>query len=172
MRKKAEKQNRETMGIAWLVRWVHSNNKKEIVNVISGRKKIEDIIDIAKDIYIRERLYFSEKMYLSHYLLGATRRREWFGMNVPIYTSYQSQCYRELMKNIEKNGLDKKETKDLMNCWVKQPQYVTIGYSPFLEIYKVSNLCLHKNDMGNEIIEWDEPVVGGSFKKEKYEFKK
>ena len=79
---------------AWLVRWgCYSQNKDEclkrsgieekIVDVISIRKDFDkQIIEMAKDIYRREMLSFSEKIYLSNYSNGEKRRREFFGRAV------------------------------------------------------------------------------------------
>lgn len=167
---------------AWLVQWgFHAQNEDEclkrleieekIVDVISIRRDFDkQIIEIAKDIYGREMLSFSEKVSLSNYSNGEKRKKEFFGRAVPVFTHYQSDLYRNLMKAINENGLDNKKVKELSEKWSKYPQYITVGHNPYLEIRKVFNLSVYRD--GNEILEWDFPLADGSFKREKYECKK
>ncbi len=169
---------------AWLVRWgCYDQNEDEclkrsginekVVDVICVRKDFDKyIVEIAKDIYKREMLSFSEKISLSNYSNGEKRRKEFFGGAVPVFTHYQSDLYRNLMKAINENGLDDKKVKNLSEKWSKYPQYITVGHNPYLEIIKVFNLSVSKSDNGNEVIEWDCPLADGSLKREKYECKK
>ena len=167
---------------AWLVQWgFHAQNederlkqsgiKEKIIDVISIRKDFNKIAEVAKEIYKREMLSFSEKIYLENYSLGEKRKKEFFGGSVPIFTHYQSDVYRNLMKTINEKGLDDLKVKDLSNKWSKYPQYIIIGHNPYLKIIKVFNLSISKDKNGNEIMEWDRPLVNGSFKREKYEYK-
>ena len=168
----------------WLVQWgCHAQNedeclkrsgiKEKIVDVISMRKEFDKhIVEIAKDIYKREMLSFSEKIYLSNYSVGEKRRKKFFGGQVPVFTHYQSDLYRNLMKTINEKGLDSPEIKDLSNKWSKHPQYITIGHNPYLEVIRVFNLSAHEDKDGSEVIEWDRPLADGSLKREKYEGKK
>lgn len=172
------------MKIAWLSQWgCHAQNedeclrrsgiKKKIVDVISARKDFDrHIIEMAKDIYKREMLSFSEKIYLSDYAKGEKRKREFFGGSVPVFTHYQSEIYRSLMKTINDKGLSNPKVKELSDKWRKYPQYIVVGHNPYLEIIKVFNLSVYKGEDGCEIIEWDRPLADGSSKKEKYEFRK
>ncbi|MBL7155069.1 MAG: hypothetical protein ISS88_01000 [Candidatus Portnoybacteria bacterium] len=171
------------MKIAWLVQWgCHTQNenkclkrsgiKKKIVDVISIRKDFKDIIEMAKDIYKREILSFSEKVYLSNYSLGGKRKKEFFGGQVPVFTHYQSDLYRNLMKTINEKGLEDPKAKDLSNKWSKYPQYIMVGHNPYLEIIKVFNLSVYEDKNGNEIMEWDYPLANGNLKREKHECKK
>lgn len=167
---------------AWLVRWgCHAQNEDEclkrsgiqekIVDVISIRKDFDrQIIEIAKDIYGREMLSFSEKVSLSNYSNGEKRKKEFFGGAVPVFTHYQSDLYRNLMKATQEKGLGDLETKKLFEQWSKYPQYITVGHNPYLEIRKVFNLSVYRD--GSEVMEWDCPLADGSFKREKYECKK
>jgi len=169
------------MKVAWLIQWRCNslNNeenclkqlgiKQKIVDVVSGRKNLEHIIEIAKDIYKREMLSFSEKVYLSK---SRKRKKEYFGRSIPVFTHYQSGLYRDLIKIMEEKGFNHPKVKDLLNKWSKHPQYVIVGYTPYLEVIKVFNLSVYKNKNGNEVAEWDRPLANGSFKREKYEFKK
>lgn len=169
---------------AWLVQWgCHAQNedeclkrsgiKEKIVDVISIRKDFDkQIVDIAKDIYKREMLSFSEKISLSNYSNGEKWRKEFFGEVVPVFTHYQSNLYRNLMKATQEKGLEHQDTKRLLDQWRKYPIYITIGHNPYLEISKIFNMSVSKNDNGNEVIEWDCPLADGSSKREKYEFKK
>ena len=65
----------------WLVQWNFCGGNeskrlkqcgitKKIVDIISIRKTFEQIIDIAKDIYRRDRLSYSEKVSLANYSKG------------------------------------------------------------------------------------------------------
>ncbi len=167
---------------AWLVQWgCHAQNEdeclkrsgidKKIIDIISVRKDFDQIIEIAKDIYKRETCSFSEKIYFSDYSMGEKRKKEFFGGTVPVFTHYQSDLYRNLMKATNEKGLDNTETKKLLNKWRKCPEYITVGHNPYMEIRKVFNLSVYQNDSGNEVIEWDCLLADGSFKKEKYEYK-
>ena len=170
------------MKMAWLVRWgCHSQDedeclrrseiKQKIVDVISVRKDFDKhIVEIARDIYKQKMLSFSEKVSLSNYSNGEKQKKEFSGGTVPIFTHYQSDLYRNLMKATQEKGLDDIETKKLLEQWSKYPQYITVGHNPYLEIRKVFNLSVYRD--GNEVIEWDFPLADGSFKREKYECKK
>src|SRR3989338_6938844 len=172
------------MKMAWLVRWgCHSQDedeclrrseiKQKIVDVISVRKDFDKhIVEIARDIYKQKMLSFSEKVSLSNYSKGEKHRKEFFGGAVPVFTHYQSDVYRNLVKTINEKGLDDPKVKDLSDKWSKYPQYILVGHNPFLEIIKVFNLLVYENNGGNEIVEWDWPLADGSFKREKHEFKK
>ena len=127
---------------------------------------------MAKDIYKRNRLSFSEKIYLSNYSLGKKRKKEFYGNNVPVFTHYQSDIYRDLMKNIQLNGLDDPKTKKLSEKLSQYPQYIIVGHNPHLEIWKVFNVSVGRNNKGYEVIEWDCPLADGSLRKEKYEVEK
>lgn len=168
---------------AWLVLWgCHTQNEDEclgrsgidekVIDIISVRKVFDkQIIEIAKDIYKREMLSFSEKVLLSNYSKGEKRGKEFFGKSVPVITHYQSDLYRNLMKATREKGLDDQETKKLLEQWRKYPEYIMIGHNPYLEIRKVFNLFVYQDDNSNEIIGWDYPLADGTFKREKYEFK-
>lgn len=168
---------------AWIVQWgYYAQNeeeclrrlgiKKKIVDVISIRRCFDkQIIEIAKDIYKREILSFSEKIYLSNYSKGEKRKKEFFGGTVPIFTHYNSNLYRNLMETINEQGLDSKEVKELSDKWNKYPRYIIVGHNPYLKIKEVLNLVLYEDDNGREILEWVLPLPGGNRKKEKYEFK-
>ncbi len=161
------------MKTAWLVQWgCHDQNKEKVIDVISARNDFDKVVEIAKDIYRKERLSLSEKVYLAGYKNGREREKEFFSVRVPIFTHYQSDLYRNLMKSIDEKGLTSKETQKPWGVYEKYPQYVSIGHNPYLEIVKVFNLSVCGHDGGNEILEWDRPLVDGSFKKEKYECKK
>lgn len=172
------------MKMAWLVQWgYHSQNEDEclkrsgveekIIDVISIRKDFDKhIVEIAKDIYKREMLSFSEKVYLSNYSKGEKHRKEFFRESVPVFTHYQSDLYRSLMKAINEKGLADLKVKELSDKWSKYPIYITVGHNPYLEIRRVFNLSVYQGDNGNEVIEWDCPLADGGFKREKYERKK
>lgn len=169
---------------AWLVQWgCHTQNEdeclkqsgidKKVIDIISVRKDFDkQIIEIAKDIYKREMLSFSEKISLSNYSNGEKRSKEFFGGTIPVFTHYQSGLYRNLMKTINEKGLDDKKVKELFEKWSKYSQYITVGYNPYLEIRKIFNLFVYQSDNGNEVIEWDCQLADGSLKREKYECKK
>lgn len=170
--------------IAWLVQWgCHAQNEddclkrsgidEKVIDIISARKDFDkQIIETAEDIYRQKILSFSEKIYLSNYSLGEKRRREFFGGLVPVFTHYQSDLYRKLMRAISDKGLKDKEVVELSEKWSKYPQYITVGHNPYLEIIKVFNLVVYENSGGKEVVEWDRPLADSSFKREKYEFKK
>ncbi len=172
------------MRIAWLVQWgCHAQNENDclkrsgidekVIDIISARKDfVKQIIETAKDIYRQKILSFSEKVYLSNYSLGEKRKREFFGGSVPVFTHYQSDLYRKLMRAISDKGLNDKEVMELSEKWSKYPQYITVGHNPYLEIRKVFNLSVYRNNNGNEVIEWDYQLADGNTKKEKYECKK
>lgn len=165
---------------AWLVQWgCHGLNedeylkragiKEKIIDVISIRKDFDNIVEIAKDIYKREILSFSEKIYLSNYSLAKKRRKEFFGVSVPVFTHYQSDLYRNLIKATNDNGLGSAKTKEFHGKWIRYPNYILVGHNPYLEIIKVFNLRVYESKDGNEILEWDRPLADGSLKREKYE---
>ncbi len=178
------KEGSNKMRIAWLVQWgCHAQNeaeclkrsgiKEKVVDVISVRKDFDkQIIDIAKDIYKRGAFSFSEKVYLSNYSLGEKRKKEFFGGRIPVFTHYQSDLYRNLMRATQEKGLDHEETRKLSDQWGQSPQYITVGHNPYLEIIKVFNLSVYEDKSGNEIIEWERPLANGNLQREKYEFKK
>jgi len=168
---------------AWLVQWgCHGQNEDEclkqsgisekIIDVITARKDFDKIVEVAKDIYKSERLSFSEKIFLSNYLLGEKRKKEFFGGSTPVFTHYQSDLYRNLMKAINDKGLNSQKVKDLSIKWSNYPQYVIVGHNPYLEIIKVFNLSVYEDKDGGEIIEWNRPLANGTLKREKYEFNK
>ena len=171
-----------TMRKAWLVRWgcyfqnedeclKRSGIEKKIVDVISVRKDFNKIMETAKNIYQYTMLSFSEKISLSNYSNGEKRKKEFFGGVVPVFTHYQSDLYRSLMKST-KSGLDSKKKQELIERWKRCPEYITVGYNPYLEIRKVFNLFVYLDDNGNELIEWDWSLPNGSLKKEKHNLKK
>ena len=176
-----EKEELETMKQAWLVRWgFHAEKEDEclkragiddkIVDVLSVRKNFSDIIEIAKDIYKRKMFSFSQKAYLSNYSRGKQRGKEFFGVSTPVFTSYNSDVYQNFRKALNE-GRDDTEIRELRNKVIKYPRCVIVGYNPQLEIIKVFNLSIYQGAYGNEIIEWDEPLTDGSFRREKYELK-
>jgi len=172
------------MKIAWLVQWGcygqdedeclrQSGISEKIIDIISARKDFDkQIIEIAKDIYKRERLSFAEKIFLSNYSLGEKRKKEFFGRSTPVFTHYQSDLYRNLIKAINEEGLNSPRVKDLSDKWSKHPQYIIVGHNPYLEIIKVFNLSVYEDKDGGGVIEWDRPLASGSFKREKYDHKK
>ena len=172
------------MKIAWLVQWgchgqdedeclKQSGISKKVIDIISARKDFDkQIVEIAKDIYKRERLSFGEKIFLSNYSLGEKRKKEFFGRSTPVFTHYQSDLYRNLMKAINEKGLDSPKVKELSSGWGKSPQYIIVGHNPYLEIIKVFNLLVYEDKNGGEVIEWDRPLANGSLKREKYELNK
>ena len=173
-----------TMKKAWLVQWgFHAQNedeclkrsgiKNKVIDIISIRKDFDkQIIKIAKDIYKRKMLSFSEKIYLENYSMGEKRKKEFFSKSTPVFTHYQSGLYRNLMRTINDKGLGSPRVKALVDKWSKYPQCIIVGHNPYLEIIKVFNLSVSENENGNEIMEWDRPLVNGSLKREKYEHKK
>lgn len=88
-----------------------------------------------------------------------------------MFTHYESDLYRNLTKIIDEKDLGDPKVKDLFDKWSKYPQYIIVGYNPYLEIIKVFNLSVYESKDGNEALEWDRPLTDGSFKREKYEFK-
>jgi hypothetical protein len=169
------------MNKAWLVMWhVHGRNEKDfleqlgikqkIIDIISVRRRFEDMIETAQDIYKQYTFSVGEKMYLAHYTKGNARQKKFFGKAVPFYTSYTSNLYKELAKSMQNNGVEHAETRRLSKKWSKYPQYVIVGHNPSIEIYKVSNLQLNKRYDGTKYLEWDHPLVNGAFKKKYYEY--
>jgi len=169
---------------AWLVQWgYHAQNENEylkqsgieekVIDVISVRKDFDkQIIEIAKDIYKRKMLSFSEKIYLENYSMGKKRKKDFFSGSIPVFTHYQSGLYRNLMRTINDKGLGSPRVKALSDKWSKYPQYIIVGHNPYLEIIKVFNLSISEDKNGNEIMEWDRPLANGSLKREKYEYKR
>jgi len=169
---------------AWLVQWgFYAPNEEEclkrfgirekVIDVISARKKFDkQIVEMAKDIYKREALSFSEKVFLSNYSKGKSNWEEFFGSQVPVSTHYQSDTYSNLIKAINENGLSDKKVKKLLAKWGKHPVYVKVGHNPHLEIRKVFNLFEYWDDDGKEVLEWNYPLPNGNTKKGKYKSKK
>jgi len=168
---------------AWLVQWrCYAQNEdeclkkmgieKKVVDIISVRKSFEEIVETAKEIYLRKILSFSEKIYFSNYKKGRKRINKLFEESVSIFRYYQSDFCQNLIKTLNKKDLSNSEKKDLIDKWKKYPKYITVGHNPSLEICRVFNLVVYQNRNGNEIIEWDHPLADGDFKKERYEFKK
>ncbi len=148
---------------AWLVQWGYCGQNEDeclkqagieemIVDVIGVRKSFEDIVEIAKNIYQCKMLSLSEKVFLSNYLKGEERRKDFFGRTVPVFTHYQSDLYRNLIKTIEEKGVNSVEADELRNKWIKYPQYIIVGHNPHLEIRKVFNLSVYRVEDGNEVM--------------------
>lgn len=145
--------------------------KEKIIDVISIRKDFCHITEIAKDVYIRQRLSVSEKIYLSNYAKGKKRKEELFSRQVPISTHYHSVTYRNFVRALEEGRSD--DVKRLLDQLSKLPQYITVGHNPYLEIIKVFNLSVFEEDEdGREIIEWDCLLTDGILERERYERKK
>ena len=66
-------------------------------------------------------------------------------------------------------GIKSIEADELRKKWIKYPQYIIVGHNPHLEIQKVFNLSVSRGENGNEVLEWDCPLVDGGVKREKYE---
>ncbi|MBU4338404.1 hypothetical protein KKD57_02485 [Patescibacteria group bacterium] len=164
---------------AWLVQWnfyAKNENKrlkqcgitKKIVDIISIRKTFEQVIDIAKDIYRRERLSYSEKVFLANYSKGKKRKNDFFSTTL-LNTNYQTDLYKNYMRSFRDNGMHSPITEKLFDQWKKYPTYVTIGHNPTLEIRLVYNFIVKEDENGKEILKWDDPLADGTYKKEKHE---
>lgn len=164
---------------AWLAQWnFYAENederllqcgiKNKIADVISVRRTFEQVKDIAKDIYRRERSPFSEKVYLANYSKGKQRLRDFFEFT-PLFTHCSTDAYINYMRSFRENGMDSPRTQKLYEQFRKLPIHVSIGHNPSLEIRLVSNLVVKEDEGGREILEWDDPLVDGTYKRERYE---
>ncbi|MDD2646962.1 MAG: hypothetical protein PHV78_03395 [Patescibacteria group bacterium] len=169
--------------IAWLVLWTCSGQNEDeclrkvgiyekVADIISARKDFDQIIEIAKDIYKQKMLSFSKRIYLSNYSLGNKRKKEFFSTEVPVFTHYQSDVYRTLMKLIQEKGIKNKKAEKMSERWSRHPQFITVGHNPCLEITKVFNLSVSEDKNGEEFLEWDRLLASGNFKREEYRRKK
>lgn len=167
---------------AWLVRWgCYGQNenrclrrvgiKEKIVDVISVRKTFKQIMDIAKEIYCREQLSISEKIFLENYSNGKKRKKDFF-QRTPIFTNYTTNAYWDFMKSFRENGMNHPTTNKFFSQWRKHPIHISIGINPTLEVKLIFNLVVYQNKDDIETIEWDEQLVDGTCKKERYEYKK
>ena len=172
----------DSLNQAWLVSWgFHgpAENQKlkeyginrKVVDIVSVRKKLGNLIDIGQDIYRQTLLYPAEKIFLAHYNKGEKRRREFFKTSAPVFTQYQSDLYRNLMQSGEMNGLHHPKTRELRDRWKSTPQYIVIGHNPYLEIRRVYNLAVYRNTNGGQILEWDDKLADGTTERRKYHFK-
>jgi hypothetical protein len=171
----------DEMKKAWIVHWgFHSQDENKslkkigienkIIDIISVRKKFDEIVDIAKEIYMREMLSISEKIYIANYNRGKERRVN-FLKNIPIFTHYKSKLYKDLIKETE-NNIQSKKASELREKWSKYTEYIIIGHNPYLKICKVFNLVVSEDEQGCEILEWDYKMRNGNTKHIKYEIKK
>jgi len=183
------KKNKENIGYikqAWLVLWnFHGNNddkylerelysrgiKNKVIDILNTRRSYDkDIIETAKDIYRQTILYPSEKIPLANYNNGSKNMDNMFGSSIPIFTIYDSDIYRKITKEMSKD-IHSKESKRLLEQWKEYPKYVIVGHNPYLEIIKVKNITVYKNENGTETIEWDRPLMNNESRHESYEWK-
>lgn len=176
--KKAAKY-KEKLKKAWLIRWgFHGANEDEslrrvgienkIIDILNSRKTFDDVLEYTKNLYRVYELSLQEKIYLEHYTFGKKRKKDLFKGSVPVFTSYQSDLYRDMMECFRKKGLHSEEYENLLKEWVNYPQYVLVGHNPYLEAKKVYNLGLIKNKDGEATLEWEESLVNGKRNLEKY----
>lgn len=174
----------DSLNKAWLARWgFHSQSEDEalekygiyhkIVDIISVRRKFDKhIVEIARNIYRQRILYPSEQIHLADYNNGRKREKKFFGSNIPYYTHLDTDLYRNLIQSRRSEGLRSKRTQALLNQWKQHPEYVIVGHNPYLEIRKVYNLAVYRDENDNEILEWDWPLPNGDKKHEQYRARK
>ena len=166
------------MKTAWLARWIWHGSDEEkrlrelnipstIADIISARKNFDAIVDIAKDLYMRQMLSISERFYYADYTKGKKRREDFFSA-APIMTNYNSPLYREAMELSRKNGMYHPKTQVLWEKFRKYPFYVSVGNNPSLEIKLVRNITIIKTADNTEFLEWDEPLADGTSKRESH----
>jgi hypothetical protein len=161
---------------AWLVFWhAHAQKEKEFLkqnginrkylNILSARKEFTYIIEYAENIYQLFMMSFSEKADLANYNKGNKNKAYCFGGTVPVFTHYQSNVYRDLIKSIESNGINSKQADMHSERFKNYPEYVIVGHNPSVEIFKVFNLIVYKDEDGDEKMEWNSLSVNGKLKR-------
>lgn len=147
----------DRLNMAWVVRWgFHvANNENEdaelrkhnihrkIVDILSVRKKFDEIVGLAQYIYCQTLLSPSEKACFASYNKGEERLQEFFENSIPRTDSFHSDLYRDMAQSAKINGLKNERTRELQNQWVSHPKYVILGDNPYLEIRKVNNLVIY-----------------------------
>ena len=166
---------------AWLIRWNFQGLdedgqlerlgiKNKVVSFFNTRKTFEVIEEYVKNLYIQQVLSFSEKAHLENYQDGEKNKKEMFGKSVPLFTSYQTHLYREMMQCGKEKGLENERYKILCEKWAAYPEHVLVGYNPSLEGKKVSNLRIFEENW-TCLLEWDESFLDGSERREVYRVK-
>ncbi len=165
-------------GKAWIVRWgFHGENedrslerygiKNKIIDIFNTRKDFDAMSEKVKNLYRIKMFSFSEKAFLENYKYSRKNEKEIFGHSVPVFTSYQSDLYRNMMNALSLQGSKDIEYKNLLEKWKNYPEYIIVGHNPYLEAKKVFSLRIVDNN-GIEKIEFEEPLVDGSSKNVSY----
>ena len=156
---------------AWIIRrGFHGENeekslekygiKNKIVDIFNVRKDFDDISEHVKYLYRLKLMSFSEKAFLENYRFSRKNKKQVFGASVPVFTHYQTDLYRNIIKSSQ-NDPENPEYKSFLEKWKVYPKYILVGHNPYLEGRKVYNLTIYDRG-GKEIIEFDEPLVDGT----------
>ena len=156
---------------AWIIRWgFHGENevkslerygiKNQVVDFLNSRKDFDYVVGHVEYLYRLKLMSFSEKAFLENYKYSRKNKKEVFGKSVPVFTHYQTDLYRDMMKNFQDNG-NSPEYKSLLEKWKVYPEYILVGHNPYLEGRKVYNFTISDNQ-SSEILEFDEPLIDGT----------
>lgn len=167
---------------AWLIFWGFNGSdednrleeygiRNKIVEILGPRYNFNDCVEYVEILYRYKMLSFSEKSHLEHYIDGRRNRKEMFGVTIPVYTHYQSDIYRKLIKCLKDKGVKSRQYKKLHEQWNNYPRYVVVGHNPYIEGREVFNINIDRNDEGLEILEWEELLIDGKKEKKSYEIK-
>lgn len=162
----------QTMDRAWLVRWVFAGDdkllysrhgiKNKLIDILGMRTRFDNLNEIIQGYYIDKVLTLEEKIPFQKYQKGWKSRKDFFEL-IPTYSSYQSNAYRNVLKN---------NNKENRAAWQTYPKYYEIGHNPSIQIIQVNDVTVSKLENGSIKIECNIPLVGNGFKKEVYTVKK
>jgi hypothetical protein len=119
------------LGNAWVVL-----DNEQVVDILSARKKFEQVYEYAIELYRFSHLGFEEKISIAHYAQGKKLREEIFKTSVPVSTNYMTDLYRDLIRCTSEQGINTDACKDLLEKWGKYPEYITLGHNPTIDIRK------------------------------------
>lgn len=159
---------------AWVIQWQFFGSdadvqlerhgiKDRVVEILNTRKDFDEIREYVENLYRLFLLSFSEKAFIENYRFSRKNRKQMFGTQVPVFTHFQSDLYRNMMQCFRDKGMNDPDYHRLWEEWKKYPSYITVGHNPALEARKIYDLKIFSNN-GEEILEWDEPLASGERK--------
>lgn len=163
----------------WLISWeFHSPDKSrklkelginnEIIDILDSHKNFGYVLEYTKNVYKLLVGDHVDKVLLAKRGKNRLTEKEFFCGKNCLFTHYQTDIYRKLIKITETKGLKSPERKKILEEWINYPQYIFIGHNPSIHARKVRDVKVYKNSSGKVCLEWKEPLAGGGWKNENY----